>query len=576
VITKKSLFLIALLFSTFFVLAQTPSAPKVGVYDCGLNYQRPLSTKVINAYLQETGIGTMPLNDGTYLVAGTSNSYPYLQKTAPNKGHNDYWVVKMDATGNVIWDKSYGGDFDDRLREIIKTADGNFILAGSSDSRKSFDKTEARRGAEDFWLVKIDANGNKIWDKTFGGTDEDVLRDIIPTQDGGFLIGGYSRSTVSVDKTSSKGGADYWLIKIDANGNKIWDKTFGGTDDDILNRIESTDDNNFILAGNSYSQIGGDKTMNVVGANDIWLLKINPSGNIIWQKQFGGWAFEAVGGIKRTYDRGFIIGCYSSSWKSGDKSDDQRAFDDFWVIRIDANGNKLWDKTYGGNWSDYVGDVYIDSEGNSIIAGYTDSEKSFDVSEGRIGDYSFDVWLVKLDKNGNKLWDKRLGSDGNDALSTISSDSDGDIQLVGTLGDDYWIHKFSECTESPKRSYCGDEDITLKATGCKGTVYWSNDDRIGAQITIHPTGNTTYWATCTIGFYTSAQSNKLTLEVIPNTQNLTNTANKNLYQSRDGITSNQIINSRVSYKAGNFIILGRGFKITALGVFEATIEGCRN
>lgn len=388
-----------------------------------------------------------------------------------------------------------------------------------------------------------------------------------------FFLGGYSESPVSGDKTSAKGGSDYWLIKIDSNGNKIWDKTYGGEDYDYLHSIERTDDNNFLLAGSSYSTIGGDKSMASIGANDIWLLKINPDGNVLWQKQYGGRGFDGLGSIKKTSDKGFILACNSSSWASADKSEPSRGFDDFWIIRIDANGNKIWDKTYGGNWEDKAFDLHVDSEGNSILAGWTESEKGHDVSEDLIGGY--DIWLVKLDKNGNKLWDKRMGSDCTDIPATISNDSDGNIVVVGAICNDYWIYKFSECSESDKRKFCGDEDITLRAKNCTGTVNWSNG-MSGMQITVHPTENTSYRATCTLNGNTSPQSNILSLEVTPHTSNLTGVATKSVFSSKTDITSSQIINNRVSYKAGNFIILGHGFKTGNSAVFETKIEGCSN
>lgn len=186
--TKKFTFAIYLLFSVFFVFAQATPTPAIGVYDCGLNYQTPLLNKTFNAYLSDFGVGVMPFSDGSYLFAGTSESYPYQQKTAPNKGGDDYWLLKVDVSGNIIWDKTIGGNDDDKLREIIKTNDGNFILAGTSASGKSFDKSVSSKGSDDYWIVKIDVNGNKIWDKSFGGSSADVLRDIIPTQDGGFFF----------------------------------------------------------------------------------------------------------------------------------------------------------------------------------------------------------------------------------------------------------------------------------------------------------------------------------------------------------------------------------------------------
>jgi hypothetical protein len=159
------------------------------------------------------------------------------------------------------WDKRFGGTDWDELWSIQQTTDGGYILGGYSNSGIGDDKTEDSRGIDDYWVVKTDATGNKQWDKRFGGTDYDELLSIQQTKDGGYILGGQSSSGIGGDKTEdSRGGEDYWIVKTDADGNKQWDKRFGGTDDDRLYSIQQTKDGGYILGGESISGIGGDKT----------------------------------------------------------------------------------------------------------------------------------------------------------------------------------------------------------------------------------------------------------------------------------------------------------------------------
>jgi hypothetical protein len=163
------------------------------------------------------------------------------------------------------WDKRFGGTDYEGIYSIQQTTDGGYILGGYSNSGMGGDKTEDSRGGFDYWIVKTDANGNKQWDKRFGGTDDDFLSTIQQTTDRGYILGGISSSSIGGDKTEdSRGGSDYWIVKTDADGNKQWDKRFGGTDDDggliLLETLQQTKDGGYILGGGSYSNIGGDKT----------------------------------------------------------------------------------------------------------------------------------------------------------------------------------------------------------------------------------------------------------------------------------------------------------------------------
>lgn len=195
--------------------------------------------------------------DGGYLLAGSSfPSYDEdlspdednLGPSEPGRGNYDFWVVKINKDGAKIWDRIFGGSNRDDLFTIVPTADGGYLLGGSSASGISGDKSQASRGNTDFWIVKITSNGAKVWDKRFGGSGNDNLSTIIATADGNFLLGGTSDSGVSGDMSgASKGRSDFWVVKIDANGVKIWDKTFGGSGSEDLSAIVPVSEGGYVL-----------------------------------------------------------------------------------------------------------------------------------------------------------------------------------------------------------------------------------------------------------------------------------------------------------------------------------------
>ena len=170
------------------------------------------------------------------------------------------------AQVDILWDKTLGGNASDRLRDLIPTANGGYVLVGSSLSDASGDKSENSKGSSDYWIVKVDENGNKLWDKTLGGNSNDVVYVVLPAPDGGYFLAGESRSNASGDKSrNSKGETDYWIIKVDENGNKLWDKTLGGNNEDWLRGAISTSDGGYLLTGLSMSNASSDKSENSKG-----------------------------------------------------------------------------------------------------------------------------------------------------------------------------------------------------------------------------------------------------------------------------------------------------------------------
>jgi hypothetical protein len=372
--------------------------------------------------------------DAGYILGGRSLSGANGDKTQVTFGNSfDYWVVKTNALGVKQWDKDFGGTSDDYLYSLQQTADGGYILGGSSTSPLSGNKTQNTWGLSDYWIVKIDSLGNKIWDKDFGGTNNDYLHSIFQTADGGYLLAGYSSSDSSGDKSeNTKGDFDYWIIKIDSSGNKQWDKDFGGTGDDELFSAVKTTDEGFLLGGYSYSDSSGDKTQNSWGMDDYWILKTDSLGNKQWDKNFGGTNHDALSSLRQAADGGYIVGGTSYSDSSGDKT--QNTWDvsyDYWIIKTDSAGNKEWDKDFGGTGDeDLFGNIIQTYEGGYLMAGTSYSNVSGDKSEDNIGINQ--SWMVKTDANGNKEWDKTIFTNGYDQQGLVIETMEGCIVVANT------------------------------------------------------------------------------------------------------------------------------------------------
>lgn len=425
----------------------------------------------------------IPTPDYGFLLAGSSISNKNGNKTEANKGNLDYWVWKMDEKGSPEWQKSYGGNGVDLLQSVQLTSDGGFILAGTSSSDKSGDKKENSKGKEDFWIVKLDAKGGEIWQRTIGGTGQEKLLSIAQTIDGGYILGGTSSSNKSEpdekgveDKygksEDSRGSLDYWAVKLDNKGEIKWQKTLGGQYVDELKSIEQTNDKGYILGGYSNSPISADKTQDNFGLNDFWIVKLDEDGNELWQRTLGGDKDDNLFALSQTKDGGFIVGGNSNSGATNTKAQTNKNGTDFWVLKLDKIGNIQWQETYNYGKKDILSSIVENPDGTFLIGGYAQSElkgdgqkvlgKTTKSEKEGINDYI----ALKIKANGEEIWTQTVGSKGDEVMRKLFETRDGGYILAGTSkgqvsrdknsnigGSDFWIVKLKDKEKKDKEKY---------------------------------------------------------------------------------------------------------------------------
>lgn len=385
-------------------------------------------------------------SDGGYILGGLSTSAAGGDKTQSSRGA-DYWVVKLDASGNKQWDRTFGGDNSEELLTVEQTRDGGYVLGGTSNSGVSGNKTAPNQGpflSSDYWVVKIDASGAKQWDHTFGGSEIEDLGDLRQTQDGGYVLGGTSNSGISGNKTQPNrslpgtfNATDYWMVKLDASGNKQWDRVLGGQHNEELTSMQQTTDGGYVLGGFSESDATGDKTEPNQGPStpfrsaDYWVVKTDANGTKQWDRTLGGTGDDRMQALQQTADGSFLVGGFSFSGVSGNKTQPNRGQHDYWVVKLNPAGTQQWDRTLGGGKADGLRCLRQTSDGGYVLGGTSNSDVTGDRTQPNRspnGDY----WLVKLDTGGNKQWDLAYGGDSGDGLNSVWQTRDGGYLLGGT------------------------------------------------------------------------------------------------------------------------------------------------
>jgi len=328
-------------------------------------------------------------SDGGYIIAGTTNSF--------GAGEFDFYLVRVDSGGKMLWNRTYGGPLIDVASSVQVTRDGGYIIAGYTNS---FSKSW------DFYIVRTDFEGKMLWNRTYGGPQFEKASSIQETSDGGYIIVG---TISSLDPFSE----DVYLVKTDPEGNILWNRTYGRFENeqgypilDYGNSVQETSDGGYIIAGHT-TAFGMD--------SDVCLIKTDPEGNMLWNGTYGGPSSGRGYSACETSDGGYVIAGFTKPFMM---IGDQEVF----LVKTDSGGDMLWNRTYGGPGRDSCSSVQETGDGGYIIAGNKIS----------IDDENSDFYLVKTDSGGNMLWNRTYGGPGMDSCSSVQETGDGGYIIAGT------------------------------------------------------------------------------------------------------------------------------------------------
>ncbi len=345
--------------------------------------------------------------DGAWCLQETSDGGFILSGNTASRGEgSDLYLVKTDRSGNSTWSRIYGGSGDDVGYYVRETSEGGFIIVGSTSSYSM--------GDEMLWLVKTDSNGSMTWDRTFGGfvsSSGDGGWSVQQTADGGYIVAGYTQSLGS-------GRKDLWLIKTDGNGSMIWDRSFGGIEDDAGMSVLQSRDGGYIAAGRtaSFGQ----------GGDDIWLVKTDSIGGELWNETFGG----------RGDDVGFQVVELADGYALVGRTESGEMDERIQLIKVDRAGRMLWERRYRGS---SAASLQPTSDGGYIIAGRVD-----DRVRGR------DALVIKVDFSGEEQWLMQLGGLGDDIGTFAIQSTDGSYMMAGITSsfgmgrEDAWLLKIRD------------------------------------------------------------------------------------------------------------------------------------
>jgi hypothetical protein len=342
-------------------------------------------TKNLGGSLLEEAYTVYQAPDGGYLITGYTLSSD--NQVAGNYGSRDVWVVKTNSTGTIQWEKNYGGTADDRAYYSIPTSDGGYIMAGYTESA-DHDVT-SNHGAADVWLVKTDSGGTIQWQNTYGGSNSEFGYHIAPTSDGGYIVTAYSYSN-DLDVSGNHGGADIWLFKINSGGALQWQKSYGGTSEEYCTATYQTTDGGYISLSYTYST-DGDIT-SAHGDLESWLMKIGPTGTVQWQKCFGGSLADGNYALKKTIDNNYVIAGYTYSVDGDITGQHGGGEADYWIMQTDTSGTLEWSQCYGGTGDDQAFSILQLADSSFVVTGIAASSDG-DVS-GNHGTY--DAWTIRL------------------------------------------------------------------------------------------------------------------------------------------------------------------------------------
>ncbi|PIB28649.1 hypothetical protein [Maribacter sp. 4G9] len=377
---------------------------------------------------EDIGQAIIQTSDGGYAILGFSNSIDGdLQGKLLEV--NDYWLLKLDADGNVQWSKTYGGSKDDRGQSLVQTMDGGYALTGYAMSDDG--DASVNQGFHDNWLLKLNASGEIEWEKSYGFSGHDHSYDLLQTEDGGFFFTGFLDITSALaDGYTEKGNTlarhgvgEFWGTKIDPLGDVEWRGYFGGTNNDRSHAVVRSEDGGFVMAG--FSESDDFDISNPGGSYDFWLVKVDNTGTMAWERSFGGTGIEISYDIDNTLDGGYVV--VGNTFSTDGDVTESKGESDFWLLKVDGFGNLIWERTYGGSQFDAAQAVVSSKDGGYYVLGNSKSSDQ-DVSSNN-GEN--DIWILKTDEKGKLLWQSSFGGSHIDFGYDVVECEDGSVLLIG-------------------------------------------------------------------------------------------------------------------------------------------------
>ena len=332
---------------------------------------------------KDKGYDSVALDDGGFFVVGSTKSYGH--------GREDMLIVKFNKKGKSLIRSTFGGKNRDYANAVTKTSDGNYVAVGASESYSKY-------GDKDLFIVKFDKNGEKLWQRHFGGDRDDEGYDVVGVKNGAVLVVGYTESY-------GHGYKDVYFLYIDKNGKEIWSKAIGGKDDEEAKAITISKDGSIFLAGSSRSY--GDHGF------EFYILKFSPSGKYLFRRTFGGEEDDFIYAMDATKDGGVVVAGSTESFDSKHNDVD--------IIRFDKNGKIIWHKIYGFKSKEWANAVLSLDDGGFLVAGTT---KSF-------GFGKYDFYLLELNSRGSSRWANVYGGEDRDMAHSLTKLKDGSILVTG-------------------------------------------------------------------------------------------------------------------------------------------------
>jgi gliding motility-associated-like protein len=454
-------------------------------------------TRVLGGSGMEWAFSCIEASDGSILVAGITSSND--GQVTGNHGQQDIWVVKLSALGTILWQRAYGGSAGEGAGYIQESADGGFLIHGNTQSLDG-DVVGYHPGAPlatDCWIFKIDGAGQLLWSRAVGGSGDEATGKLVQTMDGGILLGLTYTGSTDGDLVSNNGAWDCALVKLDAIGNVLWSLAVGGSQVDEGADVIELVNGDIVLLGRTTSD-DGDLTINQ-GGNDVLLAKVSSSGTLVWSRTYGGSLDDQGKHLFVAPDGNYIVGCDTKS-NDGDISGSKGELD-AWVLKVDVNGALVWQRCFGGSFTEHVSMSEAEI-GGYILTGYTNSNT--DDVQGNHG--SGDLWFAKLTADGALEWQRCSGGSSLEFGFMFAQTADGGYVMLGQTdsndgdvagkhgGNDMWVLKLRitapeprECALFIPNAFSPDKNSTndahcIHGTDCVTSMTFHIFDRWGNKV----------------------------------------------------------------------------------------------